>query len=108
MSPRAETTQGGPEHFVFGVAHIEIQDLTVSIGGDTGGDDHGPGDDPVVFVAVDIGGVDERVRELDVIQAPVTERGDFLVELFTDPAYGRLRDLRVDSESPHQVIHLPR
>ena len=60
----------------------------------------------MVFAAVEVGGVDEHVGELDVIQGPVSEGGDLHVELLTDPAHGGLGDPRRHTQSFDQVIDL--
>lgn len=102
QAPLSEAPEeGGPEHFVLAVAHVKVQYFPVAVCCHPSCDHNRPGDDSVVFAAVEVGGVDEHVRELDVIEGPVPERGDFFVELLTDPRHRRLGDPRRHPQSPH-------
>ena len=75
----------GPERPVFAVANVHAQDLPVAGGGHPGGDHHGPGHDPAVDAALEVGGIREHVRELDMVQGPGPERLEVDVELLADP-----------------------
>jgi hypothetical protein len=74
----------GPEDLVLAVTDRDAEDLAVAVSGDTGGDHDRLGDDPGTFMGFDVGGVEEQVGELDVIQAPLAELADGDVELATD------------------------
>ena len=75
-----------PEHLVFGVADVDAEHLTVTVGGDPGGDHDGHRRDLRGGVAdVEVGGVQVDVGELDVVEAAGAERADDLVEPGADP-----------------------
>jgi len=75
----------GPERFGFGVPDRTAQHFSAAVGGDPGGDHHRFGDHLMILPAVDVGGVDKHVGELDVIEAAVAEGVDGLVKTRTDP-----------------------
>jgi hypothetical protein len=100
--PRQEAP---PEHLVLGVADVETEDLPAAVGGDTGGDHDGLGDhDAVLGTDVEVGGVEEEVGELGVVQPPGAERPDALVEPGADPGDLGLRDPG-GAHRDHQVLH---
>src|SRR5690606_25244984 len=82
----------GPERPVLAVADGHAEDFTVAGAGHASGDHHGPGHDPAINAALQVGGIREHVGELDVIEGPVPERLEVAVELGTDPAHLGLRD----------------
>jgi hypothetical protein len=61
----------------------------------------------VVHPALQVGGVQEDVRELDVGEAPGPEGGHLGVQLPADPAHLGLGDPAVHPEGRHQVVDLP-
>ena len=93
-----------PKHLVLGVADIQAEDLPATVGGDRGGDDDGHrGDLPAADRAagsgaadMQVGGVEEHIRERGVVQRPVPERRDLLVQPGADPRHLRLRDAGPD------------
>ena len=66
----------GPERAVLAVADGEARDLAPAVGADSGGDDDGLGDDPVVDPRRAVGRVEEHVGERLLGQAAVAERTD--------------------------------
>ena len=78
-----------PRHLVLGVADLHTQDFTAAVGGDAGRDHDGRRGDLATGGAADmeIGGVEEHVREADVVQRPGAERLDLLVQPGADPAH---------------------
>jgi hypothetical protein len=84
--------EGGPEGAVLRVADVDAEHLAVAGGGDTGGDHHGAGHDPAPDPALEVGGVDEHVREPGVVQGPVPERLKVPVQVDADPTDFALGD----------------
>ena len=82
----------GPEGAVFAVADVDAQHFAVTAGGDAGRDHDRAGHDPAVDAALDVGGVDEHVGELDVVEAAVAERLEVAVELAADAGHLALGD----------------
>jgi len=97
-----------PEGTILGVTEVDTEHLTIAGGGSPGGHDDGSGDDPTADAALDEGGIDEHVRELDVIEPAGAERFEVVVELDADPRHLRLRDAGLQTEGLDEVIHLPR
>ena len=62
----------GPKGPVLGVADGTAEHLPVAVHGHPGGHHHGPGDHLVVDPALQVGGVQEHVGELDVVEASGT------------------------------------
>jgi hypothetical protein len=86
VRPRARSAQErSPEHAVFGVSDLDAEHLTVAVAGHAGGHYHRPGHDPATDASFDVGGVQEHVRELDMIEGPVPERLERLIQLRADP-----------------------
>ena len=56
--------------------------------------------------ALQVGGVQEHVGKLDVVQVPVAERRQFLVELGADAAHLGLGDPALHPERRHEIIDL--
>src|SRR6478735_9739201 len=56
-----------PERAVFGVADFDAEDFTIAAASHAGGHYHRPAHDPATDPSFDIGGVQEHVRELDMI-----------------------------------------
>ena len=90
----------GPERAVLGVADVDAEHLAVAGRGDPGGDDHRPGHDPAADAALDVGGVEEHVGELDVVERPVAERLEVPVELGADAGDLGLGDPRRRRRAP--------
>jgi hypothetical protein len=88
------------------VADIEPEHLAAAVAGDSGGDHHRLGDDPMVNPGLAIGGVEEDIRIAGVAERAVTERRHLNVEVDADPRHLRLRDTRVDAQRLHQVVDL--
>ena len=110
-SPRARSAaqEAGPERLVLAVADVDAEDLALPAGGDPGGDDHGAGHDLAegVVADVDVGGIQVHVREPDVAEGAVAERGDALVEAGADPRHLRLLDAALDAHRFDQVVDRP-
>ena len=70
-----------PEDLVLGVADVDAQDLPVPGGRHPGGDDHRLGGHLVVLSDVEVGGVQIHVGEGHVVEPPLPERVDHLVQL---------------------------
>ncbi len=87
-------------------AHGQAQDLTVAVGRHAGGHDDGLGHHPGAVVGLDVGGIDEDVGELDVVQPPLPELADSTVELGADAADLALGDPSVDAQGPDQIVDL--
>jgi hypothetical protein len=96
--------EAAPEHFVFAVADVDPEDLPAAGGGDPGGDHDGHRRDLTVPADVEVGGVEEHVRERGVVQRAATERRDLLVQAGADPRHLRLGDARPDPECGHEVV----
>jgi hypothetical protein len=83
--------EAAPEHLVFGVADVTAENLPAAVGGHPGRHDHDHrGDLPRCDAHVEIGGVEEHIRERGVVQRPGPERLDLLVQPGTDPRHLRL------------------
>jgi hypothetical protein len=93
-----------PERAVFGVADLDAEDFTVAAASYAGGHYHRPGHDPPAGSGLDIGGVQEHVWELDMVEGPVPERAQAFVELPADAADFALGDPRRRAEGPDQVV----
>jgi len=52
-----------PEGAVLAVAHIQAQHLSAAIGGHAGGDHHRAAHHPAVYAGLEVGGVQEHIRE---------------------------------------------
>jgi hypothetical protein len=89
--------EGGPERAVLAVTHIQAQDLPAAVGGDPGGDHHRPRHHPAVDPGLEVGGVDEQVREAGVGQRPGAEGGHLAIQFGADPGHLRLGDPTVDA-----------
>ena len=101
--PRVRSERKNPaRHFVLGVPDVEDEDLSVSVG--PAGDDDGLGGDVVVVAHVQVGGVQEDVGELLVVEAAGPKGPDHLVETRTDAADLGLLDPGPDPEGPHQLV----
>jgi hypothetical protein len=106
-SPGAKRAQElGPEAGVLGVTHRAAEHLTAPVHGHPGGHHHGPGHHLMGHPAFQVGGVQEHVRELDVVETPVPEGGQLLVEFPADAAHLGLGDAGVDAQGHHQVVDL--
>ena len=71
----------GPERAVFGVADVDAEDFPVAAAVTPVATITASGHDPAADSGLDVGGVEEHVRELDMIERPVPERLERLVEL---------------------------
>ncbi len=98
--------EAGPEGGVLGVADGQAEHLTDAVGGDAGGDDDRFGHDVGAVVGLHVGGVQEQVGELDVIEAAFTELADGDVELGTDPRHVTLRHPGIDPQRGDEVVDL--
>jgi hypothetical protein len=96
----------GPEGAVLAVADVQAQHLPTAISGHPGGDHHRPGDDPAVHAGLEVGGVNEHIREAGVGQGAGPERGHLGVELGADPGDLALGDPAVDAQGLDQVVDL--
>ena len=90
----------GPERAVLAVTDVEAGDFAVPIGGGTGRDDHGLGDDPVVYPGLAVGGVQEHIPERLPGQAPVAERRHLGVQVGADAATS---DLEIPLSAPRAL-----
>lgn len=82
----AQVTQElGPEHFGLAVADHDADDFAAAVLGDAGGDDDRLRDDAVVDTCLDVGGVEEEVREADVVQRAGPEGVELCVEVRAYP-----------------------
>lgn len=52
----------GPEQLVLGVAHFQVEHLSVAVLGHSGGHHHRSGDDAMIYPGLQVGGVQEHVR----------------------------------------------
>lgn len=97
-----------PEHFVFGVADVQAEDLPAAVGGDRGRDDDSHrGDLPATRAGaadVQVGCVEKHVWERGVVQRPVPKRGDLVVQAGADPGDLRLRDAGSDAQGSDQIV----
>jgi hypothetical protein len=93
-----------PEGLVLAVADRDAQDLPVAGQGHAGGDDHRLGHDPPAGADLDVGRVAEQVGEGDVVQRPVAEGRQALVELGADAADLAAADAGLDAQGFDHVI----
>jgi hypothetical protein len=98
--------QRRPEGTVLGVADIQAEHFPAAVGGHPGGDDDRPGDHPAVHAGLEVGGVQEQVREGGVGQRTGPEVGDLGVQLGADPGDLRLGDPSVHAQGLDQVVDL--
>jgi hypothetical protein len=56
----------GPEGAILAVAHVQAEDFPAAVGGHPGGDDDRAADDPAIHAGLEVGGVQEQVREAGV------------------------------------------
>ena len=91
---------------VLAVAHGQSEHLTVAVGRHPGGDHDGLGHHPGPVMSLDVGGVEEHVGKLDVVQAPLPELAHGHVELGADAADLALGHPGVDAQRHHQVVDL--
>jgi hypothetical protein len=70
---RRKAVQGA----VLAVTRSYAEDLSATVGGHAGGDEQGSGHDATVDPGLHVGGVGERVRELDMVEGPVAEASRF-------------------------------
>ena len=63
-----------PERAVFGVTDLDAEDFTVAAASHAGGHYHRPRHDPPTTSGFDVGGVQEHIRELDLVKGPVPKR----------------------------------
>ena len=56
-----------PKHLVLRIADIDAEDLSAAAGGDAGRDHRGHRGDLAAAADVQVGGVEEQVRELGVV-----------------------------------------
>ncbi len=95
-----------PERLVFAVADSETENLTVAVRGDASCHDDRFGYDPSAFVGLDVGGIEEHIGELDVIETPLPKLVDRTVELSADPRHLTLGDTGVDPQGGDEVVDL--
>jgi hypothetical protein len=91
---------------VLAVTDGEAEDLAAPVTADSGGHDHGLGDDPAVDSGLAVGGVHEDVGEGLAGQRPVPEGRDLGVQISADAADLRLGDAAVRPQSPDEVVNL--
>ena len=70
-----------PKRAVFGVADFDTEHFPVPAARHAGGHYHRLRHDPSAAAGLHVGGVEEHVRELDMVERPVPERLQGLVEL---------------------------
>src|SRR3954452_20454284 len=81
------------------------RDLAAAVGGDPGRDHDGHRHDLGGGVAdVEVGGVEVDIRERGVVQPPLAEGGEDLVEAGADPGRLRLGEAGVDAQRGDQVV----
>ncbi len=100
--------EAAPEHLVFGVADVEAQDLSVPVGADPRGDDDGLGGDVMVVAHVQVGGVQEDVGELLVVEPARPKGPDHLVEARTDAADLGFLDPGADAQGGDELVDTAR
>ena len=93
-----------PKDLVFGVADVEAQDLSVPVGVHAGGDDDGLGGHVVVVADMEVGGVQEDVGELLVVETPGPKGPHHLVETSTDAADLGLLDPAADAQGSDELV----
>ena len=98
----------GPERRILAVAHGETEDLAVAVRRDAGGHDDRLGHDVGALMRLDVGGVQEHVGELDVVQAPLSELGHRGVELAADARHLALGHAGVDAQGGDEIVDLAR
>ena len=98
----------GPERLALRVADVDPEDLAVAVGPDNGGDDHGLGDDLPRFADVDVGRIQPYVDERQMVQPPLPQDGDVLIDELADARPRRLAHAAVAAERLDQVVDLPR
>src|SRR4029450_9984557 len=74
-APSAESPTSKPEH------------LAAAVAGDSGGDHHRLGDDPVVDPGLAVGGVEKDIRIAGLGERAVTECRHFHIEVGADPRH---------------------
>ena len=102
---RAEEAR--PKGLGLAVTDVETKDLAAPVGGNTDRDDHGLGDDAVVDPRLAIRGVEEHVGVPGLAEVPVTERGDFTIQIRANTGHFGLGDAGVGAEGLDQVVDLP-
>jgi hypothetical protein len=100
--------EGRPEGAVLGVADGQAEHLAAAIGAHAGGDHHRLADDVRALVGLQVGRIQEQVREARVPQRPVAEGTHVLVELGADARDLGLADAGVDAQGLHEVVDLAR
>jgi hypothetical protein len=70
-----------PEGAILAVADVQAQHLSAAVGGHAGGDHDRAAHHPAVHAGLEVGGVQEQVREAGVGQRARAERGDLAVQL---------------------------
>lgn len=98
--------EGRPGSTVLAVAHGQAEDLPVPVLGHAGRDDDGLGDHLCPLVRLDEGGVEEDVREADMIEAALAELAHDAIELTADTTDLALLHARIDAERHHEIIDL--
>jgi hypothetical protein len=88
-----------PEGAVLAIADVQAEDFPAAVGGDPGGDDDRAADDPPIHPGLEVGGVQEQVREGCMGQRPGSEGRDLSVQLDTDPADLGLGDASVHAQA---------
>ena len=107
QTARPEAAQEGrPERAVLAVADGQAQDLPVAGPTHPGGDDDRLGHHPGPVVGLDVGLIEEDVREGDVAERSVTELGHHRIELPTDPGHLAFADSGIDAQGGHEVVDL--
>src|SRR3954451_4395298 len=81
------------------------RDLTAAVGGDPGRNHDGHRHHLGGGVAdMQVGRIQVDIRKRGVVQPPLAEGGDDLIEAGADPRHLRLRDARVDAQRGDQVV----
>ncbi|CDK01732.1 hypothetical protein MIC448_820029 [Microbacterium sp. C448] len=95
-----------PEIGGLRVTQRHPEDLPASLTGDAGRDDEGLGDDTAAVADIEVGGVQEQVREPSVIDPAREELLHGFVDLTADPRHRRPGDAGVVAQRPDQLIDL--
>jgi hypothetical protein len=98
--------EGGPKGAVLAVADVQAEDFPAAVGGDPGGDHDRAADHPPIDAGLEVGGVQEQVREGGMRQRARAEGRHLTVQLGADAADLGLGDASVHAQGLDQVVDL--
>ena len=98
------TEELGPEVGGFRVPECHAEDFAVALGRDPGGHDQGTGDNTTVVADIEVGRIQPEVGKPGVIQWPVGEFCDDLVEVLADPGHAGSADAVVIAEGFDDLV----